>query len=161
MSRVLISLRQHVCPHTMGAQRGGSLFVQWKNIFFFLLVGPELVSSAPVIYSTCPIPIRFLCPRTRISPASYSTTLVPLFWQLLSSLSDAAVSFGYLRRVDVLSPFHTSTLFWIMMGPLCPTECGCFWWVIFSTENRLSTKTSYFTEKQVGVFGEYFVTFFS
>lgn len=59
MSRVLISLRQRVCPNTLGAQRGGSLFVQWKNIVLLPSRRPRisLFSSRDLLNLSDPDPL--------------------------------------------------------------------------------------------------------
>lgn len=164
MSRVLISLRQHVCPHTLGAQRGGSLFVQWKNIFLLPSRRPRisLFSSRDLLNLSDPDPL-FVSADSNFTSELFHKLCPPFFGSFClhcrTQLSALVISEEW-----TFCPLSTLPHFsGLWRGHCVQLNVDAFDEWFFSTENRLSTKTktSYFTEKHVGGFWEYFVTFFS
>lgn len=139
-----------------GSPAWGSLYVQSKKLFPSSCcprVGISPFSSRDLLNSTCPISILFLCPQTRISSASAGILqlLSPLFWQLLCSLSDAAVSFGWLWRVDVLSPFLHIHTFLDYDGTFVYHWMSVFWWVIPFCQERFVLEDVLFLQRKTSV----------
>lgn len=164
MSRVLISLRQHVCPHTLEAQRGGSLFVQWKNIFLLPSRRPRisLFSSRDLLNLSDPDPL-FVSADSNFTSELFHNFCPPFFGSFClhcrTQLSALVIAEEWTFCPLSTLP-HFSGLWW---GHCVRLNVDVFdeWFFLLRTVCPLKLKRHILRKKHVGGFGEYFVTFFS